>query len=135
MRAYLPGLLPRFIALFGEAERGGGYELVRPALGALEALGATLEDPLPLLLPAVFLALVLRMMDAFRVFDSIYVTTGGGPAGATDTLMVLAVKRGLQFFDIGSAAAIGNVMIVCLGVIAALFVLVIRQADRVANGR
>ncbi len=58
------------------------------------------------------------MMDAFRVFDSIYVTTGGGPAGATDTLMVLAVKRGLQFFDIGSAAAIGNVMILCLGVIA-----------------
>ncbi len=77
----------------------------------------------------------LRMMDAFRVFDSIYVTTGGGPAGATDTLMVLAVKRGLQFFDIGSAAAIGNVMILCLGVIAGLFVLVIRQADRVANGR
>ncbi len=90
---------------------------------------------LPLLLPAVFLALVLRMMDAFRVFDSIYVTTGGGPAGATDTLMVLAVKRGLQFFDIGSAAAIGNVMILCLAVIATLFVLVIRQADRVANGR
>ncbi len=52
MRAYLPGLLPRFIALFGEAERGGGYELVRPALGALEALGATLGDHLPLLLPA-----------------------------------------------------------------------------------
>ena len=90
---------------------------------------------LPLLLPAVFLALVLRMMDAFRVFDSIYVTTGGGPAGATDTLMVLAVKRGLQFFDIGSAAAIGNVMILCLGTIAGLFVLVIRRADRVANGR
>ena len=31
---------------------GGGYDLVRPALGALEALGAALEDHLPLLLPA-----------------------------------------------------------------------------------
>ena len=90
---------------------------------------------LPLLLPAVFLALVLRTMDAFRVFDSIYVTTGGGPAGATDSLMMLAVKRGLQFFDIGSAAAIGNVMILCLAVIAASFVAVIRRADRAANGR
>ena len=90
---------------------------------------------LPLLLPAVFLALVLRAMDAFRIFDSVYVTTGGGPAGATDTLMMLAVKRGLQFFDIGSAAAIGNVMILCLALIAALFVLLIRRVDRAASGR
>ncbi|MCW6506443.1 carbohydrate ABC transporter permease [Lichenifustis flavocetrariae] len=90
---------------------------------------------LPLLLPAIFLALVLRTMDAFRVFDSIYVTTGGGPAGATDTLMMLAVKRGLQFFDIGAASAIGNTMILCLALIASLFVLLIRRADRLANGR
>lgn len=90
---------------------------------------------LPLLLPAILLALVLRVMDAFRIFDAVYVTTGGGPAGASDTLMVLAVKRGLQFFDIGAASAIGNVMILCLAVIASLFVLLIRRADRVANGR
>ena len=90
---------------------------------------------LPMLLPAVFLALVLRMMDAFRVFDSVYVTTGGGPAGASDTLMMLAVKRGLQFFDIGSAAAIGNVMILCLAAMASVFVSMIRRADRAANGR
>lgn len=90
---------------------------------------------LPLLLPAVFLALVLRTTDAFRIFDSVYVTTGGGPAGATDTLMLLAVKRGLQFFDIGAAAAMGNLMVACLAVIAALFVLLIRRADRAANGR
>ena len=36
---------------------------------------------LPLLLPAAFLALILRMMDAFRVFDIIFVTTSGGPGG------------------------------------------------------
>ena len=90
---------------------------------------------LPLLLPAVFLALALRTMDAFRIFDSIYVTTGGGPAGATDTLMMMAVKRGLQFFDIGSASAIGNVMILCLVLLAVPFVAMIRRADRAANGR
>ena len=52
IRGYLPGLLPKFVALFGEAERGGGYELVRPALVCLEALGTALEDHLALLLPA-----------------------------------------------------------------------------------
>ncbi len=89
---------------------------------------------LPLLLPVVFLALVLRTMDAFRVFDSVYVTTGGGPGGATDTLMLLAVKRGLQFFDIGSASAIGNIMILCLVFLASLAMLLIRRADRAARG-
>lgn len=52
IRAFLPGLLPKFVALFGEAERGGGYDLVRPALVCLEALGTALEDHLALLLPA-----------------------------------------------------------------------------------
>ncbi|MCX5497199.1 sugar ABC transporter permease [Kaistia dalseonensis] len=88
---------------------------------------------LPLLLPTVFLALVLRMMDAFRVFDSIFVTTGGGPADATTSLMVYGVKQGLQFFNIGYASAISNVTILCIGLMAAAFTLMIRRADVKAN--
>lgn len=88
---------------------------------------------LPLLLPTVFLALVLRMMDAFRVFDSIFVTTGGGPADATNTLMVYGVKQGLQFFNVGYASAIANVAILCIGLMAAAFTLLIRRADVKAN--
>ena len=90
---------------------------------------------MPLMLPAVLLALVLRLMDAFRIFDIIYVTTAGGPADSTQTLMVLAVKQGLEFFNIGMASAIGNVMLVCIGVIATMFILVIRRADIAASGR
>lgn len=52
MRAYLPELLPKFIALFQEAERDGSYQMVQPALDSLEALGPALEDHLQLLLPA-----------------------------------------------------------------------------------
>ena len=52
MRAYLPDVLPKFIALFQEAEREGSYQMVQPALDALEALGPALEDHLQLLLPA-----------------------------------------------------------------------------------
>jgi multiple sugar transport system permease protein len=88
---------------------------------------------LPLLLPTVFLALVLRMMDAFRVFDSIFVTTGGGPADATNSLMVYGVKQGLQFFNIGYASAIANVSILCIALMAAGFTLLIRRADVKAN--
>ena len=90
---------------------------------------------LPLLLPAIFLALVLRIMDAFRIFDIIYVTTAGGPADATQTLMLLAVKQGLEFFDIGMASAIGNMMLACIAVLAGGFAIVIRRADVAASGR
>ena len=69
---------------------------------------------LPLLLPAAFLALILRMMDAFRVFDIIFVTTSGGPADATDTLMIYGVKQGLEFFNIGAASAVSTVIVVCI---------------------
>jgi multiple sugar transport system permease protein len=83
---------------------------------------------LPLLLPAAFLALILRMMDAFRVFDIIFVTTSGGPADATDTLMIYGVKEGLEFFNIGAASAVSTVIVVCILVMAAAFIGVIRPA-------
>ena len=60
-------------------------------------------------------------MDAFRVFDIIFVTTGGGPGDATNSLMVYGVKQGLQFFNIGFASAIGNVAILCIAVLCAAF--------------
>jgi len=82
----------------------------------------------PLLLPSAFLALVLRMMDAFRVFDIIFVTTGGGPGDATDTLMIYGVKQGLEFFNIGAASAISTVIVVCILAMAAGFIALIRPA-------
>ncbi len=78
---------------------------------------------LPTMLPAVLLALVLRGMDAFRVFDSVFATTQGGPGDATTTLMFQAVKVGLSFFDVGAASAIANFMILCLGAFAAALAL------------
>ncbi len=90
---------------------------------------------LPLMLPSVFLALILRAMDAFRVFDIVYVTTGGGPNGATSTLMLLAVKEGLQFFNVGYASAIGNVTILFIACLSAALILGVKQADVRINGR
>ena len=88
----------------------------------------------PLLLPSVFLALVLRTMDAFRVFDSVFVTTRGGPGNSTNVLMYYSVKEGLEFFNIGFASAIATVTLACIGVFAAAFILLIRSADRRAYG-
>jgi len=83
---------------------------------------------LPLLLPAAFLALILRMMDAFRVFDIIFVSTSGGPGDATDTLMIYGVKQGLEFFNIGAASAVSTVIVACILVMAAAFIGVLKPA-------
>ena len=83
---------------------------------------------LPLLLPAAFLALILRMMDAFRVFDIIFVTTSGGPGDATNTLMIYGVKQGLEFFNIGAASAVSTIIVVCILVMAAAFIALLRPA-------
>ncbi len=84
---------------------------------------------LPMMMPTILLALMLRGMDAFRVFDSVFATTQGGPGDATTTLMFHAVKVGLSFFDIGAGAAISNLMIVCIALGTAAFVLLIRRAN------
>ena len=109
-------------------------------LEAAEADGATAAQRfriiiLPMLLPAIFLALVLRTMDAFRVFDIVFSTTNGGPGDATNVLMVYAVKQGLEFFNVGFASAIANTAILCIAVFSVAFVFLVRRADRRANAR
>jgi len=57
----------------------------------------------------------------------------GGPSDATNVLMFQAVKQGLEFFDIGAAAAIANLMIVCIAIFSVGFIVLIRRADKRAN--
>jgi multiple sugar transport system permease protein len=90
---------------------------------------------IPLIAPSIVLALMLRTIDAFRVFDIVYVTTGGGPGEATNTLMLHAVKEGLEFFNIGRASAIANLTLLCLAIMASGFIVLFRRADRKAHGR
>ena len=47
---------------------------------------------LPLLLPVLGVAILFRAIDALRIFDLVYVLTGGGPGGSTETLSVYAYK-------------------------------------------
>ncbi|GAX78992.1 hypothetical protein CEUSTIGMA_g6432.t1 [Chlamydomonas eustigma] len=51
-RNFIPELLPRFVSLLVDAERTGSYDMVRPALTCLEALGSSMEVHLHLVLPA-----------------------------------------------------------------------------------
>ena len=60
----------------------------------------------PFLRPVVTITILLRVMDAFRLFDQVYIMTRGGPASVTETLSHYIYKIAFRFFDIGYAAAV-----------------------------
>lgn len=84
----------------------------------------------PVMVPSLLLALVLRLIDASMVFDTIYVTTNGGPNDATNVLMIRAVKEGLEFFNIGTASAISALLLGLVSLLALVFFGLIGHADR-----
>jgi ABC-type sugar transport system permease subunit len=65
---------------------------------------------LPLLKGAVLVVLVVRTVEAFRVFDMIYVLTGGGPANGTLVISYVAYQETFRFFSLGRGAAISFII-------------------------
>ncbi len=59
----------------------------------------------PLLLPILGVAVLFRTIDAMRIFDLVYVLTGGGPGGSTETLSIYAYKLFFYKGDFGQGAA------------------------------
>jgi multiple sugar transport system permease protein len=61
---------------------------------------------LPLLLPTLVTAMVLRSVDLLRFFDLIYITTQGGPSNSSMTLNIYGFRTGFEFFQLGYASAL-----------------------------
>jgi multiple sugar transport system permease protein len=59
----------------------------------------------PMILPASIAAVLLRSIEAFKLFDIVYLITGGGPGVATSTLTLSAYFTGLRTGNLGAAAA------------------------------
>jgi len=65
---------------------------------------------LPLLTPVLGLTILFRLLDALRVFDIVYVLTGGGPANTTETLSIYAYRLSFQTLQFGLGAAVAVVI-------------------------
>jgi multiple sugar transport system permease protein len=83
---------------------------------------------LPLLAPFILIALVFRTIDAFRVFDTVYVLTGGGPADTTETLSLYAYKMLFQALEFGYGSAVAVAVFVCVALAAAVYARTMRRA-------
>ncbi len=77
---------------------------------------------LPLLKNHLFLALLLRSIDTFKIFDKVYALTGGGPGSATETISFYIYREGFKYFNMGRASAASVVMFLAVAGVSALYI-------------
>lgn len=77
---------------------------------------------LPLLKPSIMVALLFRTLDAFRVFDLIWVLTGGGPGGKTESISIYAYKAMFAQTRFGYGSAVVLVMAIVVGIISYAYI-------------
>lgn len=71
----------------------------------------------PLLAPTTFFLTVTALIDAFQVFDLVYVMTAGGPLGSTDVVGYYLYRYGFRYYQLGFASAIAYVMFALIFVV------------------
>jgi multiple sugar transport system permease protein len=81
---------------------------------------------LPLLGRILLLAVLFRTLDALRAFDIMFVLTGGGPAGTTETLTVYAYRALFQTLQLGFGSAVSVVVFALVMVVAWAYLRLLR---------
>jgi multiple sugar transport system permease protein len=61
---------------------------------------------LPMLRPIIIVALLLRLTDAFKTFDQVFIMTGGGPGVSTELATIFAYKVNFASWNLGYGAAV-----------------------------
>ena len=67
---------------------------------------------IPMVMPVILTALILRLIDALKTFDIIFAMTGGGPGYASETLNIMGFKYSFEYFRMGQSAVILVVLFV-----------------------
>ena len=82
---------------------------------------------IPLLRPLIVIALLLRSIDASKIFDTVYVLTGGGPGDSTEMVTTFAHRTSFMTWNLGYGAAICLVLAFASLVMAAIFYRVVAR--------
>jgi multiple sugar transport system permease protein len=90
---------------------------------------AFLYITLPLLKPFVFLAVFLRIIDAFKIFDIIWGLTKGGPGTATESIAIYTRFISFTKFDFGYAAAMSIIQLIIIIILGQFLLRQLTQAD------
>lgn len=83
---------------------------------------------LPAIMPVLAIALLIRGLDVFRIFDAVWQLTRGGPGNKTETLSIFMYIRGFQSFDTSYTAAVVVIVLLVLSVAVTLLLKRLRIA-------
>jgi multiple sugar transport system permease protein len=83
----------------------------------------------PVIAPPLLVALVLRSIEALKVFDIFYVMTRGGPANATKTMSFFVYEESFRFMRVGSGASYALIVVLICMVFVGFYVRLIRRQE------
>lgn len=120
----LSGLLsvPSYLREMAQIDQAGWWLTLRQVL-------------LPHLKPLLALALLLRTMESFKLFDTIFVMTRGGPGTATETLALSLYRVGFQYFHTGKASALAYILLVVVVVLSNFYLRLAARAQDLREER
>jgi multiple sugar transport system permease protein len=84
----------------------------------------------PFLRPLVLFVLIIRSMDAFRVFDQVFVMTGGGPGTTTQTITFYNYVMAFRMLRMGRASALGVITLLILSVVIGFWIYLLYRREK-----
>lgn len=72
---------------------------------------------LPLLKPTIIIVALFRVMDVFKIFDLVFLLTGGGPGTASESVSLYTYINGFRYFSMGYATALAVIQLVIVTII------------------
>jgi ABC-type sugar transport system permease subunit len=84
----------------------------------------------PLLRPLVLFVLIIRSMDAFRIFDQVFVMTGGGPGTTTQTITFYNYVMAFRQLRMGRASALGVITLLILSLVIGAWIYLLYRREK-----
>ena len=84
----------------------------------------------PFLRPLVLFVLIIRSMDAFRIFDQVFVMTGGGPGTTTQTITFYNYVMAFRMLRMGRASALGVITLLILSLVIGVWIYLLYRRER-----
>jgi multiple sugar transport system permease protein len=82
---------------------------------------------LPAIVPQILVVLLFRSMDTYRIFDTVFVLTRGGPGVSSDTLGLFTFRNGFSYLQMGYAMALSVFLLVTVSIISAFYIRLLRR--------
>lgn len=84
----------------------------------------------PMLLPLSIAVIFIRLIEGFKIIDTVFVLTGGGPGTATETLTLFAYNEGFKKFNIGMTSALSFLFLIVVIVFGTIYLVAAQRITR-----